>query len=338
MRLPSRKITLTIVILLLLCAGMVFIWSHREHERKFDGPGEKLTLGIYRYTVSALMLIAQDQGFFARKGLDVTNKHYEYGVLSIKDVLEDRIDIAAATDSVVAWNILQGKDLKILTSVDAGDLIRLVARNDRGIRQWSDLKGKKVGLTVGTVTEFFLDRALTFNQLSRDDIEIVNLSPLNTVDSFREGSVDAIVVWSPLDELAEKELGGKVVSWSVQYGQDYYWLLICKSELIRNRPQAIERLFAALALSENFIASNRVEAQRIVERLQANPQPLSVDKAWPNHNLKVSLDQQLVVAMEDAARWFVSRGYSKGKTPNFLNFIYFEGLEAVKPGAVSIIH
>lgn len=338
MRLPSRNITLTIVILFLLCVGMVFVWIHREGERKFDGPVEKLTLGICRYTVSALMLIAQDQGFFAGKGLDVINKHYEYGVLAIKDVLEGRIDIAAATDSVVAWNILEGKDLKILAAVDSADLIRVVAKQDKGFRQWSDLKGKKVGLTMGTVAELFLDRALTFNKLSRDDIEMVNLSPSETAEALKEDHVDAIVVWSPLDEHAEKELGSNVVSWSVQYGQDYYWLLICKSELLRNRSQAIERLLAALVFSENFIASNQVEAQRIVERLQVNPSTLSVDKAWSKHNLKVSLDQQLVVAMEDAARWFVSRGYFKGKTPNFLNYIYFDGVEAVKPGVVSIIH
>ena len=338
MRLPSRNITLTIVILFLLCVGMVFVWIHREGERKFDGPVEKLTLGICRYTVSGLMLIAQDQRFFARKGLDVIDKHYEYGALAVEDLLLGKIDIAAATDSVVAWSILQGNDLKILTSVDACDLIRLVARNDRAIRQWSDLKGKKVGLTMGTVSEFFLDRALTFNKLSREDIEMVNLSPLNTAEALKEDRVDAIVVWSPLDEHAEKELGSNVVSWSVQCGQDYYWLLVCKSEVLRNRFQAIERLLAALVLSENFIASNRIEAQRIVERMQANPPPLSVDKGWSKHDLKVSLDQQMVVAMEDAARWFVSRGYFKGKTPNFLNFIYFDGVEAVKPGVVSIIH
>ena len=129
-----------------------------------------------------------------------------------------------------------------------------------------------------------------------------------------------------------------MVSWSVQYGQDYYWLLLCKSELPRKRPQVIERMLAALALSEKIVTSNPAEAQRIIERRRADHQP-SVDKKWPYHNLKVSLDQQLLVAMEDAARWSIAKGLiSKGKTPNFLNFIYFDGLRAIKPEAISIIH
>lgn len=46
----------------------------------------------------------------------------------------------------------------------------------------------------------------------------------------------------------------------------------------------------------------------------------------------------MVVAMEDAGRWFSLKSFSTGKTPNFLNFIYFDGLERVKPAAISVIH
>lgn len=317
---------------------MVFLFQvYREQPRSVDGRTEDLRLGIYRYTTSALLLIAEDQGLFARKGLDVSNKHYEYGVLAIKDLLSGNIDIAAATDSVAAWSILRGYDLKILAAVASADLLRLVGRTDRGIRHWSDLKGKKVGLTKGTVSEFFFDRALTFNKLTRDDVDLIHLDSPAIVDSITKGEVDAVVVWSPLDEQAQQGLEHKAVSWSVQYGQDYYWVLLCKSELLQQRPQAIERLFAALALAEDLMASNQAEAQQIVARQQAGSQG-PVDKMWPYHKLRVSLDQQMLVAMEDAARWHILRGYSKGKTPNFLNFIYFDGLEAAKPGTVSIVH
>jgi ABC-type nitrate/sulfonate/bicarbonate transport system substrate-binding protein len=211
-----------------------------------------------------------------------------------------------------------------------------VARTDRGIRQWSDLKGKKVGLTAGTVTEFFLDRALTFNKLSRDDVELVHLEPLKSVEALRNNHADAIVVWSRLDDSAQEDLGGNVVSWSVQFGKDYYWVLVCKSELTSKRPRAIKRLLAALAFSEGLVASNRDEAQRIVSRRSSLHQ--SVDNKWPHHNLRVSPDQKMILAMEDAARWFSLKGSSKDKTPNFLNFIYFDGLETVKPVAISVIH
>lgn len=338
MRLPAGKIVLLTAVLCALFIGAALVWVIREQPRKFNGPVEKLSLGIYRSTLSGLLLIAEDQGFFTQKGLNATNKHYEYGLLAIKDLLEGNLDIAVATDSVVAWQILAGADLRILAAVNAGDLIRMVARTDKGIRQWSDLKGKKVGLTIGTVSELFLDRALTFNNLSREDIELVNVDSPAIVDTIKTGRVDAIVVWSPLDDQAESVLGANAVSWSVQYGQKYYWLLVCKSDLLTKRPHIIERLLAALALSENLVASNQGEAQRIVVE-QANLEQSFLDRTWYKHNLKLSLDQQMVMAMEDAARWRISKGrISNTRVPNFLNVIYLDGLRAVRPEAISIIH
>jgi ABC-type nitrate/sulfonate/bicarbonate transport system substrate-binding protein len=108
MRMPAGKLVLLTAVLFPLGIGAVFVRLSREQPRKLDGPPEKLTLGIYRHTTSGLLLIAEDQSFLAQQGLDVTNKHYEYGVLAVQDVLAGDIDIAAATGSVVAWNILRG--------------------------------------------------------------------------------------------------------------------------------------------------------------------------------------------------------------------------------------
>jgi len=338
MRLPAGKIVVLVAVLCALCIGTASVWISREQPRKFDGSVEKLSLGIYRSTLSGLLLIAEDQGFFVQKGLDVTTNHYEYGLLAIKDLLAGNIDIASATDSVVAWQILAGADLKILAAVNDGDFIRMVARTDKGIRQWSDLKGKRVGLTMGTISELFLDRALTFNNLSREDIELVHVDSPAIVAAIKKGEVDAIVVWSPLDDEAELGLGASAVSWSVQYGQKYYWLLVCKSELIEKRLHIIERLVAALAQSENLVASNQAEAQRIIVQ-QANLEQSFLDRTWYKYNLKLSLDQQMVMAMEDAARWRIFRGrISNTRVPNFLDVIYIGGLRAVRPEAISIIH
>jgi NitT/TauT family transport system substrate-binding protein len=338
MRLPVGKIVVLVAVLCALCIGAALVWLSREQPRKFDGPVEKLTLGSYHMIYAALILVAEDRGFFARQGLDVVNKHYDYGILAIEDLLAGKIDIAVAADPAVAWSILRKKDLKILAAIASSDILRLVARTDGGIRGWSDLKGKRVGLTTGTVSEFFLDRALTFNKLSRDDVELVHLEPVNSVDALKNKDVDAIAVWSPLDERAKERLGPDSVSWSLQYGQDYYQVLLCKSELPKKRPQAIQRLLTAVSLSENFVASNQAESKRIIAQRQGES-PEIIDKMWPNHNFSLSLDQQMLLAMEDATRWRILKDrISNTKPPNFLEFMYLDGLRAVKPEAISIIH
>jgi NitT/TauT family transport system substrate-binding protein len=51
----------------------------------------------------------------------------------------------------------------------------------------------------------------------------------------------------------------------------------------------------------------------------------------------LTLDQSLILAMEDEARWMISNNLTTEKTvPNFLDYIYAYGLKSVKPAAVTI--
>ena len=64
----------------------------------------------------------------------------------------------------------------------------------------------------------------------------------------------------------------------------------------------------------------------------------TVSEVWLNTNYRVSLDQALILALEDESRWAIKSGLiGEAKIPNYLNFIYFDGLESVKPKAVRIL-
>ncbi|HSJ53560.1 MAG TPA: nitrate ABC transporter substrate-binding protein, partial [Anaerolineae bacterium] len=59
---------------------------------------------------------------------------------------------------------------------------------------------------------------------------------------------------------------------------------------------------------------------------------------WPEHSFSVMLDQALVVAMEDQARWIIARDLAGDRRmPDFMSNICEKALEAVKPEAVNLI-
>jgi hypothetical protein len=59
---------------------------------------------------------------------------------------------------------------------------------------------------------------------------------------------------------------------------------------------------------------------------------------WPDHQFALSLDQSLVLAMEDEGRWMIDNNLTGEKTiPDFRKYIYTRGLEGVKPDSVNII-
>ena len=63
-----------------------------------------------------------------------------------------------------------------------------------------------------------------------------------------------------------------------------------------------------------------------------------IAKVWEDNQFVFSLDQSLITAMEDEARWMIKNKLTgKKQVPDFMNYIYLDGLKAIKPEAVSII-
>ena len=59
---------------------------------------------------------------------------------------------------------------------------------------------------------------------------------------------------------------------------------------------------------------------------------------WPDFTFAITLDQALVINLEDQARWAIRSGLTKSSTvPNFLNYIDAAPLARVRPRAVTLI-
>jgi NitT/TauT family transport system substrate-binding protein len=63
-----------------------------------------------------------------------------------------------------------------------------------------------------------------------------------------------------------------------------------------------------------------------------------MDILWSESLFSISLDQSLIVTMEDEARWMIKNNLTSEKQiPDFLGYIYEDALKAIKPEAVNII-
>ena len=214
----------------------------------------------------------------------------------------------------------------------------MVARKDHGIEQLSDLKGKRVGVMRGSQAEFLLARLLTLKSIPSQDVVVVDLSPSQQITSLENGEIDAAIVWEPFVQKLKDALGKNAVILPGQSGQDLYWVLVCKDEFINRQPMVVQRFLSALLTAERFIVSNESEAKAIVvQKLGLDPPYL--DLVWTTTRFKVLLPQAMLLTMEDQARWLISSGLTKKtEIPDFLDFVYMQGLETLKPEAVTIIH
>lgn len=63
-----------------------------------------------------------------------------------------------------------------------------------------------------------------------------------------------------------------------------------------------------------------------------------VEQVWNSYDFRATLGQALLVSLEDQARWAIKNRLTQQKVmPNWLDFIYEDGLRTVKPDAVRII-
>jgi NitT/TauT family transport system substrate-binding protein len=93
----------------------------------------------------------------------------------------------------------------------------------------------------------------------------------------------------------------------------------------------------SMAQAENDIVRHPDQAKAIVGK-RMNFDPTYTEMIWPRYQFALSLEQSLITAMEDEARWMINNKLTaEKKVPNFLRNIREEGLKAVKPEAVSII-
>lgn len=322
---------------LAILAAVSFIQGCTKEEPPYTGTVEKVTIAAYAGDSGALVYIAENQGYFKENGLDVTIKDYEAGKLATDALLAGEADISTAAGFVFVSNSFNNPDLRILGTVATAEVTKLVARKDHGIKGIQDLKEKKIGVTRKSAGEFFLGRFLTFNGISSRDVEIVDLKPSAIVEAISNGEISAAFTWEPNIYNIKNRLGQNVISWPGQGGQDFYFILISKENWIKSHPSAVERLLKALIQASQFIRNKEIEAKKFVSN-RFNYKSHYINYSWPVHNFGVKLPQALLLAMEDQARWRIENKLTnKLKVPNYLDYIYVDGLEAVNPEAVTII-
>jgi NitT/TauT family transport system substrate-binding protein len=299
---------------------------------------EPLRIGMEATAVNSLIYLAQDQGFFDDHGIDlILNDTYTSGAAAAEAMLRGELDIATATEFAVVRQALSGGDITTLGSIDMFTHMKLVARKDRGILTAFDLVGKKVGVPFGSAAEFMLGRFLALAGISPDRITLVDVQAPQATSSLVEGSVDAVVAWQPNIMAMLDQLGDKASVFQVQSGQSLYCAVVTTDAWAGSNPRILEAFLAAMADAETYLIGNAASGKSKVQ-MRLGYDDRYMGQIWPEHRLTLRLDQSLVLAMEDQARWLISSGLTAAKImPDFMEYIYEEPIKNVKPGAVNII-
>jgi len=325
-------------ILILTVIAVIALTVKACQPEKQAGPPEKVTIAYSTASNAILMYIAFAKDYFAQEGLDATPQPHAFGKPALQSVIEGKADIATVGDTPIVFAVISGKKITTLAMIQTSNRNEaIVARRDQGIAKPSDLKGKKIGLTLGTTVDFFADSFLLAHGIDRKHVKIIDLKPDEMAAALRTGKVDAVSTWNPTLIQLKKKLGSKGI---IFFGESLYTEIICVvagQEYVKKNPAVIKKVLRALLKAETFVQQHPEESRRLVAEF-IKTDKIVLDETWDDFTFLVALDQALLVDLEEQTRWAIKHRLTvRRDMPNYLDFISVDGLQTVKPEAVRIV-
>lgn len=327
-------------IIAVMAIGGSYIWLIRDRAEQYTEPVEKVKYGQALSVSMALSIVAEVQGYFEDVGLDVETKDYKSGKRAfVEGLIPGEVDVITSQEVPIVFSSFNSKGFKIIAMINSAPSDKvIIARKDSGISSGQDLKGKRVATQKASAVHFYLHIFLLYHGIAEEDIELSFMKGEKLPEALANSEIDAFSMREPFISQAIGLLGKENVVLFAE--RDIYHamdVVVASNKLIDENPEAIRKIIRALIKAEEFVLEHPNEAKDILIQRTGSVE-LEMNKSWSDFHFKVSLDQSLLVALEDEARWAIEKKLVEATTvPDYLDFIYIDALEAVKPEAMTII-
>ena len=141
----------------------------------------------------------------------------------------------------------------------------LIVHSDSAIRQFSDLKGKRIALNKGSNVHYLLLKLLEKNNMDLSDIQPVYLPPADARAAFEKKAVDAWVIWDPFLAAAQEQLQTRILA-DGEGVVDNHQFYITDQEFAQKNPQLLSKLKVELDETSRWAQNNPDAAASILEK------------------------------------------------------------------------
>ena len=269
------------------------------------------------------MRLAEEKGFFRDEGVDV--KLLEFGSLadSRRAYEARRIDGMATTAvETLITRDQAGRNtriVRVLNFSNGADVI-VAATNVRSMR---DLRGKRVGVELGTLGMYMLARSLELEGMSLDDVKVVSANQAAMVGQMADGLLDAAVVYPPssTDILADSRF--HAVFSSARIPGEVVDVIAIGGFVLRERPRQVAGFLRGLDRAFAFYKENPEEATRI----------MAAATNTPVEEFRESLTSGLqIVGPEEQAQYLGEGGKLQPVLDSLIRVLGKVGVLSDKPG------
>ncbi|EGV18463.1 ABC transporter substrate-binding protein [Thiocapsa marina] len=328
----ARHIAPTAVALAMLIAALV-AWRNWSP----PAPAEPLTLAVAASALGAPLLVADRQGFLAAEGVQSNLLHYPTGKSALDAMLNGEAEVATVAETPIMFAGLAGKPLRVIANISSSTEHAVVARADRGIRERSDLRGRRIGVALGTTAHYFIHALLTDQGLDESAVELVDLPVREQAEALAAGRVDAVATFPPYSTECRRALGERARIFPAGIRYAGYGSLVVAPDLVERRPEVLARLLRAVDHAIGWMRANPEEARAIAAEAIGIDSTV-LEETWDSSRLGLELGQGFLVLLNAEARWAIAAGLVPGAAvPNYLDLIDTSALARLRPDVVTLI-
>src|SRR5437763_6796817 len=146
------------------------------------------------------------------------------------------------------------------------------------IKTVQDLKGQKVAVNQGSVSEWFLAQVLRKNGLSLSDDTEQNMKSGEAGAAFVAGQVDVAVTWEPWLSKAKARADGRVLVSSKEYPDLILDSFAFRKDFVQKYPDTVKDFMKAYYDAYDWMQQNKTEALKVVgDAVQEKPDDVTAD-------------------------------------------------------------
>ncbi len=212
----------------------------------------------------AALIIADELGYFGENGLEVEMIQPADPSLPPKLVAAGKAQIAVSYQPQLHVQVAQGLPLTRFGTLVSTPLNSLVVLDDGPIQAIADLKGRKVGFSVGGFEDALLGAMLQRHGLTLDDVELVNVN-FSLSPSLITGQVDAVIGAYRNFELNQMDIEGHPgrAFYPEEHGvPPFDELILVTNNALRDAPQ-LSAFMSAIERATVYLINHPDEAWEI---------------------------------------------------------------------------
>ncbi|MDR1977788.1 MAG: aliphatic sulfonate ABC transporter substrate-binding protein [Synergistaceae bacterium] len=314
MRKKSIQVIFQFLVVVVIVIVGICVWggaradAAEKAEKKYDG----LTIRWATQPSQTQAAIAEELGYFKEEfeadGVTVELRVFASGPPIIEAFAAGELDFGQVGNQPAIQAIANGIDIRIIAAymTSDGSSSALVASDKSGINSLSDVRGKKVAYTVGTVAHQLLLKFLDSEKLTEDDLQLINLRLGDIPAALESDSIDAAVIWEPyLTGILEKG-GARLVRDGTGFPNSSS-IIIGRKSFLEEHPELTVRLLKVLDRSEKWSREHVEESVKLLSK-RTGVAESAYRSSFKAIDFSLYLDEKRIDALADTEAFLFGQG------------------------------